>query len=530
MTNPVKKVETYTGATLDYSLTDEVVSIHTQQTVTDKIGLFQFVIPTKAGVSDRYTDIALNDIVKIYLGYDTVPATPTFVGKVATITGEMQADGGYIRRVGGFDYGATLLRRLKKNKYYDVIDAANIVNEIIDDLQADDLAHDHTLVGACTTDVSLEVVSETYFDLLRTISDYWYDATPTKIQRDFYVNTDKVLVWNTRPLRAAGVESFAIGNIISYSVLRDVSGVRNNIKVYGANTKTSWAEDAITEDHTTWTEVFGTLSDATDRKVGATSIYCTSDGAGKKEFYRPFTSIKLGTGHDKYKRLTLWYWMDAGMFAGPQIRLLLDDTANWLRLSFANQSSNSWKQETWSFHKASDFDDTSGTPDLDDCEGIYFIDNSLIGATHFAVDGVYFSDCRFSGSQNNAASITAYGQRDLEVIDDRLLTDNDCAKRAEAMLMQLKDPVTQLEFSVSGNTNVLVGDQLTLTVPAEAITAAAFDVLTVDHYLTNEGFLTKATTLNTSNLRAKIETTLSDAVLNTRKKTGMLGRDRKIIG
>ena len=71
--------------------------------------------------------------------------------------------------------------------------------------------------------VALQVENKRYFDVLRSLSDYWYDAG-TQIKKGFYVDVDNDVVWKSRPLRSAGVEAFTGGDhIISYQVIRDVS-------------------------------------------------------------------------------------------------------------------------------------------------------------------------------------------------------------------------------------------------------------------------------------------------------------------
>ena len=57
-----------------------------------------------------------------------------------------------------------------------------------------------------------------------------------------------------------------------------------------------------------------------------------------------------------------------------------------------------------------------------------------------------------------------------------------------------------MDLEVPGNTNVLIGDRLTLTIPAEGITAASYDITSVTQQLTND-FRTFIECVSTSNSR-----------------------------
>jgi len=263
--NPVFKIETLTGAVLDHTIIDEADNIYCKSAATDAIGHFVFSVPTRKGGSYYYDDVALFDKVKIYLGYDSVPANPNFIGRINNISAPLNTGSGYIRTISGFDQGEILKRRFKRNKYYSAVGASTIVTE-----WANDLGLGTGNITADATAVTLDVESKTYFDLLRWISDYWFSAG-VQIKKDFFVDVDNNLVWKTRPIRTTGVESFTVGpHIKSYVVSRDVDPVKNQIYVYGnAGEKGVPGDegrtdpidkDAYTEnDSTGWTTTFGTI-------------------------------------------------------------------------------------------------------------------------------------------------------------------------------------------------------------------------------------------------------------------------------
>jgi len=72
---------------------------------------------------------------------------------------------------------------------------------------------------------------------------------------------------------------------------------------------------------------------------------------------------------------------------------------------------------------------------------------------------------------------------DLVVIDDNLRSDAECESRANTLKAKLKDPTTQIDVLTTLNLNILIGDRLSMTIPAEGIAAANYDVLSVEHTL-----------------------------------------------
>jgi len=113
MTKPVYKIETLTGAVLDHTITEEGCLIHTKEILTDNIGIFSFSLPAKKA-DYQYYDIVAGDIAKIYLGYGTVPATPTFIGKIFTPVGVMD-DSGFNRTFAGRSKATCCKTDLKLN-------------------------------------------------------------------------------------------------------------------------------------------------------------------------------------------------------------------------------------------------------------------------------------------------------------------------------------------------------------------------------------------------------------------------------
>lgn len=164
-----------------------------------------------------------------------------------------------------------------------------------------------------------------------------------------------------------------------------------------------------------------------------------------------------------------------------------------------------------------------------DIEHIQFRANWAVNNNFIYIDGLWFFPERWSDTASNAASQTSYGQRDLEVTDDKLHSDGDCEKRAETLLYQLKDPPTQIDLTVVGNTNVLVGDRLSMTIPAEGISAANYDVISVEHSFTNNGFITGAVMVDSGDVRKPVANTPMDLLVDLRRRLKGLNIDERML-
>lgn len=505
---PVFKIETLTGAVLDHTITDEADNIYCKSVATDAIGHFVFSVPTRKGGSYYYDDVALFDKVKIYLGYDSVPASPTFIGRINNISAPLSVGSGYMRTISGLDQGEVLLRRFKRDKLWDAIGASTIVTEL-----ATDLSLGAGEITADATAVTLEVETKSYFDLLRAISDYWFSAG-VQIKKDFFVDVDNNLVWKTRPIRTTGVESFTVGNILSYEVKRDVDPVKNDFVIYGAKERTEpadtdgWTEPA-SDPPPGWTALTGTMSrEAVMVRKGTYSVEC-GDAGDTVDFYYSFGKLK------DFEKLAFWARAAPISVNTQYIRILCPDTSNYYQTT-ASFTSGAFGFDQYDIGASQVYDADSnpsgiwtatGSPRWYNMQGVefYLVLNDV--PAWLVVDGAFcFTLGRYSGTATDATSISSCGQRDYEQTDDKLHSNSDCEKRAETLLYQLKDPPTQIELVVAGNTNVLLGDRLSITIPAEDISAANYDVISVEHSLSGQAkrFVTKVTMVNSANVRQAI--------------------------
>jgi len=537
MTRPVYKIEVYDSTpTLIHTITADVPVVRAKETLTSNIGTFAFTVPAKKGGNYSYDDIVLNDSVKIWFGEKTLPTNPFTVGKIYQIRGVMSKQLGYQTTFRGRNQGEILQRRLKSMKTWTAIDASVIVTEL-----ANDLGLGVGEIEADTTDVTMTIDVdryETYFNVLRALSDYWYDAG-TQIKKDFYVDIDDNLVWKSRPIRTSGVETFTIGtNISTYSVLRDKESVRNKIYVYGAPELANPSDhDTLTEDVTlvgntlvhadgTWSvgHAGETISKDADEATGS---WCckTSGGAGTELDLTLDADTYINANH--YPSITAQVKAAAGF---DHLALILEDSVGssverTTRLSdgeytlvtfpAGRKHSNQWSHNVFN---ATAFD----------WENVKIIKFDLTDSAgdSLQVDNLFFNSRNYSsGTVEDAVSQASYDIGEMTVIDEALRSNSDCEKRAEALLYQLKDAPVRLDMVVKGNSNLFIGDRLSITIPAEGLSAASFDVVTVEHAIVGDAdYTSHLVAVDTGNLRSPPASTTREVLVREFRTQRQIGK------
>jgi len=549
---PRYKIEVYDPTpALRYSLEDDVATIRTHDVLTDGTGTFQFTLPTKKGNDYMYYDINPYDIVKIWLWDSNVESCPTaalMIGRIYTITAPLNINTGWMRIIEGKNQTEILERRIKTRKVWITDTAHDIADELANDLS---LAKD---TDACAIVTPLTVDNETYFDVFKKISDYW--TSGGSVQKDFYVYDNAgtaTLAWKTRPIRTVGVETLTQGiNIVNYTLLQDTSNLRNNITVYGEKAAFSPNDPTalgrkypVNGDSWTWINGWvadkGTVSqELVTKKIGADCTKCVPDGNYEAEFEYDFSETLWVEGLAGYSILEFYLYTTATFVDHTfYVRLWCPDEANYYEAALPdNDAWNAWKLFQVPLGTHNTYDATTnpdgqwvahGSPTWETIGGVEFYMISGSGYTVY-VDGLCFNYGRWRNTTSNGASITAYGQRDLIVVDDQLGSDAECQSRAETLLYQLKDPVKKLDVTTPGNRNILKGDRLSITLPAENISAANYDVLTVDHFLdVKEGWLTKAALVNSPNVRSPPATSPDQIIIRQFKKLQDIARGMQTV-
>jgi hypothetical protein len=102
------------------------------------------------------------------------------------------------------------------------------------------------------------------------------------------------------------------------------------------------------------------------------------------------------------------------------------------------------------------------------------------------IDFLFFGGCRYSSTQEDLASQSNYGLRELVEVDEELYSDNECQLRAKAKLAHLKDPAEYLTIKSTvidyGAAPVLPGDKIHVALPNENIDAD-FRILSIEYHV-----------------------------------------------
>jgi hypothetical protein len=412
-----------------------------------------------------------------------------------------------------------LTRRLKRNKSWIATDADVIVTEL-----ASDLGLGTSFSGDASDDyhVTLHVDVEPYIDVLRKVSDYWVSAG-VEIRKDWTIDISNNLVWKTRPLRSgASVETLTIGeNVTTYNVLRDGEPVRNYITVFGTNGTNAQEGRCEPSNHDAWTYIadwtptYGTRGPSTTYKVlGADSLLLSSGDVGGHEtiqcHYNFSTSLQ-GMGRSGYQLLKFYIERDA-LGAVPitaQVRLCTDATNYFYRDIVTPASSLTFTAVNSDLGDSQEYDAVlnpngvwhkANSPDWFNINFIeFYFERTDTNDMFFYIDALYFSKGRYRANASSGAPTSE--QCDFDVVDDNLKSDTECQSRAETLLYQLKGAPIRIDIETTGNTNILIGDQLSMTIPAEAISVSPYDILSVDQDFTGSkegGLKTKASMVNSS--------------------------------
>lgn len=486
MSLPCCKIEIYdTTDTLIHTITDDIVECYTYDILTTGIGSFKFAVPALKGFTNSYDDIGEFYKAKFYYGYNS-NYTHLFSGRILNHSTSVKSDNA-TRTFTGKGLSEILERRIKSNTHWGGVDAHDIVDEIVTDLSTPNDAF--PLLGsdidADTNELDLTIDSETYFDVLKRVSDYWVSAG-TQIKKDFGVNKDGELIWKARPLRTVGVETLA--DIIEYDLTYDITPSKNNITVFGAaNSFLPSTPDGFTESTTGWTAAQGTLSASADHQVGSYSIKIEQATSGYLTLY--YTLPQTVTVRDT---TNLFFKYKSNRLDGDaRVELYAPDSSN--RFHCALTSDGNWhdfdqelgiKNMYGGSNPSGMWTEGAGHPNWWNIKYIAFTGTTSAFPSTFHVDGLYFNPIRPFDIAQDATNIAAYGQRDTEIISDSLLTTAECECHSETQLYQQKSRIIRLDPTVLGNTNILVGDRLSITLPLDNISAVDFDVVSVENHYT----------------------------------------------
>jgi len=429
-------------------------------------------------------------------------------------------------RVSGRCWGERLFRRVV-TKTYENKKGEEIVKDLLDNFAGLSHTRDSTelVENTDTTYTKLEYDNTPVFDILKNIAES-ADKSGV-IGFDFRVAPDAKFEFFPTNSKASPVSLSEKIEVSEYR--KDIHRIRNKITVYGVadksvpSDKDAWTE-SLTPVDGSWSAVSGNVSfDTVTKKKGSGSI--KTYGAN---LYYAACMLTLNSGKEVNANLypALNFFIRRESSFNGNINVILFDTADKSASNFFNTGADEWFQkqvrvgaenaDVWDVE--SGFDWTQIKKVRFDC---WFTGT---GTGSFWVDGLFFGGRRYSSTQEDSASQSAYGLRELVEVDEELYSDNECLLRAKAILNRLKDPAEYLTVKSTvvdfGSAPLLAGDKIHVTLPNENVDAD-FRILSVEYHVD-----AKTQTLEITLELGREQPLLADYLYALRSKTDHLSRHK----
>jgi hypothetical protein len=399
--------------------------------------------------------------------------------------------------ISGRCWGEKLFRKVV-TKNYETQKGEAIVKDLMDSYAGLSHVRDSTelVENTDTTFTHLEYENSAVWDILKYVTES--SDLAGVIGYDFRVAPDGKFEFFAKNSKTSSV---SLSEQIETSMYRkDILRIRNKITVYGAaNRCLPEDKDAWTESLTGWVALNGTLTlDSSEKKVGTYSIKCSS-GAGsaprRDRFYRTFSQENLKEG-----KLKVWYgsWTyELGNWDWQVVRLYAPDASNYFEADLPYDNVVYWRLADFNLGPSNEYNANenpngswrkTGNPDWKNIQGIEFdVQNkNTTEDMPIRIDGLFFSGLRFRSIQEDSGSQNLYGLRELTETDEELVSDNECALRAKALLAYLKDPAEYLTIGSTvldyGSTPLLAGDKIHVTLPNENVDSD-FRIETVEYHV-----------------------------------------------
>ncbi len=391
-------------------------------------------------------------------------------------------------RVAGRCWGEKLFRRVVTKTYANQKGEA-IVKDLLDYYAG--LSHVRNSVelveNTDTTYTKLEYENTPVWDILRQIAESADKAGV--IGFDFRVAPDGKFEFFPRNSKTSPV---SLSEKIEQSEYRkDIHRVRNKVTIYGAadksvpSDKDAWTE-SLTPSDGSWSATSGSVSLDTSVKLkGSASIKLYA-----QNLYYGSALFTLDAGKEVnanlYPLLNLWIVREAA-YNGQGDLSLFDRTGKraarpftvgkdeWFKIEHkvGEENADGWNVESgfdWNY--------------IWQVRVALFFDS--VGTGSFWIDNLFFGGRRYSSVQEDSASQSVYGLRELVDTDEELYSDNECMLRAKAILAQLKDPAEYLTVRSAvidyGNTPLLPGDRIHVVLPNENVNAY-FRILSAEYFV-----------------------------------------------
>jgi len=307
-----------------------------------------------------------------------------------------------------------------------------------------------------------------------------------------------------------------------------IERVRNRIYVYGEASKPypldkdAWTE-SLTPSEGAWSSGTGTGNvslDSTEKIVGN---YCIKHATTTPDYYgRAVFTFNDGKEINSNVYPSVNFQVkEESAFSGEVTLILEDINGNWAAKEYRIGNNKKWHFESFMCGQKH-ADEWSGSNianfNWEKIKKILFDAHfSGTGTGAFWVDNLYFSHCRWSAVAEDSTSQSKYGVRELAIVDETLVSDDACAKVADAELKYRKDPNESLRVTVLGDPRIVAGETIHVTSPNEGIDAD-YRIQAVDHFMDDEGEFETSLTLIAEPPR------IAEILSETRREVGVLMR------
>jgi hypothetical protein len=394
-------------------------------------------------------------------------------------------------RVSGRCWGEKLFRRVVTKKYENK-KGEEIVKDLIDYYVGLSHVRDSTelIENTDTTYTFLEYEDTPVFDILKYIAES-ADKNGV-IGFDFRIAGDAKFEFFPRLSKTSPISLSE--KIEEAEYRKDIHVIRNKITVYGAAEKAYPSDRDGCTEYVSW--IYGSWSVGAGDSINRdTSIKCWGDASIRLDvttanYYGsavftfvsgneadankyPSFSLRLRRTSDFNGAVNIYLEDDSGKLAYRNISI---PALQWVIQNFpcGEKQEAEWhfseRPFNWSKIKKIRIDmPFNGT-----------------GTGSFWIDGLFFNNRRFSSTQEDMNSQNAYGLRELTETDEELHSDEACMFRAKALLDYLKNPAEYLTIKSTvidyGNTPILAGDKIHVTLPNENVDAD-FRVLSAEYHV-----------------------------------------------
>jgi hypothetical protein len=382
--------------------------------------------------------------------------------------------------ISGRCWGERLFRRTV-TAVYTGMKGEEIVKDLMDYYAG--LSHTRAAVelveNTDTTYSELEYEDSPVWDILKYIAESADDGGV--IGFDFRVAPDGKFEFfpkNSKSNATVIVEN--IDDVADYE--KDIARVRNYIKVYGL------ADKCYPTDKVSWTRSLTPADGAWVASIGVVSLEAAGapDGGACIKLaaaanYAGVVDINFTAGHEPnmnlYPILALSLKAEDD-YSGTGFILLQDTTGKFASKTISISPDAAWHNLETGCGSAyapqwervdSGFDWTS----------ILKIRISLafpgVGTGDYWVHSLYVGGRRFSAIEQDAASQAAYGLREYVETDEELWSDDECDRRANSLLDELKDPTEHIHLVSTlldyGTDPILAADKVHVHLPNENVDA-----------------------------------------------------------